>query len=149
MSSDISSQASSQPAPCIVDTGMLVNRIDMHRLLSDLSQVRYTYSQDGKLLSEGDGCVLEVFSDPVRSTLIANRGLYLNIQSFDYMQIGLNENREPWYELVFEGRRIRLVPQSNPMLESHKRSLDVAAIDAMVADVLAASFDEPFEDDFE
>jgi len=70
-------------APCIIDTGIVVNKRDIKRLLFDLGRVRYLHIQDGKIYSEGEGYVLEVFANPDRSTLIANHALYLNVHSFD------------------------------------------------------------------
>ena len=72
------------PAPCIVNTGIIVNKLDIRRLLNDLGRVHYIYTQENKLLSEGDGDVMEVFANPHRSTLVANNALYLNVASFDY-----------------------------------------------------------------
>jgi hypothetical protein len=46
------------PAPCIVDTGIIVNKEDMLRLLDDLEQVHYIYTLDGDLQSEGEGWLL-------------------------------------------------------------------------------------------
>ena len=62
----------SLPAPCLVDTGVVVAKADMARLLSDLGRVRYRYEQDGQVTSDGEGFVLEVFNDPQQSTLVAN-----------------------------------------------------------------------------
>ena len=75
------------PAPCIINTGMVVNKIDMRRLLIDLGRVRYIHLQEGKLISQGEGDVLEVFANPHRSTLVANHALYLNVYSFDYLDL--------------------------------------------------------------
>ncbi|MEA5559543.1 hypothetical protein VB690_24440, partial [Nodularia spumigena CH309] len=49
------------PAPCIVNTGIIVNKLDIRRLLSDLGRVRYIYTQEGKIQSEGEADVMEVF----------------------------------------------------------------------------------------
>jgi hypothetical protein len=45
--------------------GIIVNKLDIHRLLSDLGRVRYVYTQDNQILSEGDGDVIEVFANPL------------------------------------------------------------------------------------
>ncbi|CBN58297.1 hypothetical protein OSCI_3720016 [Kamptonema sp. PCC 6506] len=77
-------------APCIVDTGIVVNKRDLQRLLVDLGRVRYIHIQDGIICSEGEGYVLEVFADPTRSTLIANHALYLNVYPFSDAQLELS-----------------------------------------------------------
>lgn len=102
MSHDQFSRSEQLPAPCIIDTGTVVNKQDMLRLLADLSRVRYVHTQDGILASEGEGHVLEVFADPQRSTLIANHALYLNVHSFDYLELGKSLEQEPWFDLIQE-----------------------------------------------
>ena len=87
MSSDRTPFHSHLPAPCIVDSGTVVNKQDMRRLLCDLGPVRYRYTQGEHCISEGEGYVVEVFSDPSEATLVTNHSLYLNICSFDYLEL--------------------------------------------------------------
>jgi hypothetical protein len=129
------------PAPCLVDTGIVVNKQDMYRLLADLGQVRYVYTQDGVLLSDGEGYVLEVFSDPVQSTLVANSALYINVSSFDYLQLKRSPNQETYFDLIQDGLRLRLIPLVNPVQEQIDRRLSAATLEAVVAEVLSASWD--------
>lgn len=147
MSHDQLSGNAKLPAPCIVDTGIVVNKQDMQKLLADLGRVRYLYSQDGKLLSEDEGYVLEVFSDPHRSTLVANHTLYLNVYSFDYLELGRSLEREPCFDLIQDNRQLRLIPLSNPLQDQTTRSLNAAALEAVVAEVLSASWDVRIDDD--
>lgn len=147
MSHDQLSGNTKLPAPCIVDTGIVVNKQDMQRLLADLSRVRYCYSQDGSLVSENEGYVQEVFSDPQRSTLVANHALYVNVYSFDYLELKQSPDQEPWFDLVQENRLLRLIPLSNPLQEQTTRSLNAAALEAVVAEVLSASWDVRIDDD--
>ncbi|HEY9662452.1 MAG TPA: hypothetical protein V6C65_28685 [Allocoleopsis sp.] len=135
------------PAPCIVDTGIVISKQDMQRLLIDLSRVRYTYSQDGTQLAEGEGCILEVFSDPQRSTLVANRSLYINVHSFDYLELEVSPEQQAYFNLVQENRQLRLMPLSNPLQEQSNRSLNAAALEAVVAEVLSASWDVRLDDE--
>jgi hypothetical protein len=135
------------PAPCIVDTGIVVNKQDMQRLLVDLSRVRYSYSQDGCLLNEDEGYVLEVFSDPQRSTLVANHTLYLNVHSFDYLELHRSSDQHAYFDLVQDNRKLRLVPLSNPLQEQTTRSLNAAALEAVVAEVLSAGWDVRIDDE--
>lgn len=135
------------PAPCIVDTGTVINKQDMHRLLNDIGRVRYIHTQDGVLSNEGEGCVLEVFSDPHRATLVANHAIYLNIQSFDYLVLGLTDSGQPYFDLVQDTRILRLIPLTNPLMEEHADDLNAAALEAVVAEVLAAGWDAQIDDD--
>lgn len=135
------------PAPCIVDTGIVVNKQDIQRLLSDLSRVRYCYVQDGVVGSENDGYVIEVFADPQCSTLVANRTLYLNVHSFDYLELKQLENNQPCFDLVQENRHLRLIPLSNPVDEQSTRRLNAAALEAVVTEVLSAGWDVRIDDE--
>ena len=135
------------PAPCIVDTGIIVNKQDMRRLLASLSRVRYRHQQDNQLQSEGEGYVLEVFSDPHRSTLIANHALYLNVDSFDYLELGQSAEDDSFFNLVQDSRQLKLIPLSNPLQEQTTRSLNAAALEAVMTQVLSANWDVQLDDD--
>jgi hypothetical protein len=135
------------PAPCIIDIGIIVNKQDMERLLADLSRVRYIHSQDGKIVTEGEGYVLEVFADPQRATLVANHTLYLNVQSFDYLELNQSPENESYFDLIQDNRQLRLIPLSNPLQEQTTRSLNAAALEAVVAEVLSANWDVQIDDE--
>ena len=136
----------SLPAPCIVNTGTVINKKDIQRLLADLGHVRYMYIKDGKLQSEGKGDVLEVFTSPHRSTLVANHALYLNIYSFDYLELKQSSNQETYFDLIQETCCLRLVPLSTPVQE-RSRKLDVATLEALIDQVLLAKWDAEIDDD--
>ncbi|QLE54358.1 hypothetical protein [Nostoc sp. TCL26-01] len=135
------------PAPCIVDTGIIVNKLDMKRLLADLGRVRYIYTQEGKLQSEGEGDVMEVFANPQRSTLVANSALYINVASFDYLQLKQSPQKETYFDLMQESTCLRLIPLSTPLQERRERKWNVSAIEAMMEEVLAARWDAEIDDD--
>jgi hypothetical protein len=147
MSHDQLSRNKNLPAPCIVDTGIVVNKQDMHRLLSDLNRVRYAYCQDGTALAQGEGWVLEVFADPQRSTLVANHTLYLNVHSFDYLELRLSPEQEACFHLVQENCQLQIFPLSNPLQEQAGRNLSLSALEAVVAEVLSAKWDMQLDDE--
>lgn len=134
-------------APCIIDTGIVVNKRDIKRLLFDLGRVRYLHIQDGKIYSEGEGYVLEVFANPDRSTLIANHALYLNVYSFDYLELKQSPVEGTYFDLIQEGRQLRLIPLSNPLQEQVARNLNAAALDAVVDQVLSGNWDLQLDED--
>ena len=129
------------PAPCIVNTGVIVNKIDMRRLLVDLGRVRIAYTLDGEPCGEVEGDVMEVFANPRRSTLVANHALYLNVHSFDYLELQQSPSKEACFDLVQEGMRLRLIPLSTPMQERQERCWNTSAIEAMMEQVLSAKWD--------
>ncbi|MBH8574573.1 hypothetical protein I8752_16385 [Nostocaceae cyanobacterium CENA369] len=135
------------PAPCIVNAGIIVNKLDMRRLLTDLGRVHYIYTQEGKPQSEGEGDVMEVFANPQRSTLVANRALYLNVCSFDYLELKQSPQQEPYFDLMQERMCLRLIPLSTPLQERKERNLNVSAIEAMMEQVLSARWDAELDDD--
>lgn len=138
----------SLPAPCIVDTGIVVNKEDMRRLLSSLGRVYYFHSLDGSIHSQGEGCILEVFADPRQSTLIANGALYLNVQSFDYLHLYTSENGESCFELVQDNRQLQLLPRSTFLEDRQMETdFDVDSLEAMVAQVLSAKWDVQLDDE--
>jgi hypothetical protein len=135
------------PAPCIINTGIIVNKLDIRRLLADLGRVHYIYTQEDQLQNEGDGDVMEVFANPQRSTLVANHALYLNVHSFDYLELKQSEKQETYFDLRQEGMCLRLIPLSTPSQERRERNLNVTAIEAMMEQVLSARWDAEIDDD--
>jgi hypothetical protein len=135
------------PAPCIVNTGIIVNKLDMRRLLTDLGRVHYIYTQESKLLSEGEGDVMEVFANPQRSTLVANNALYLNVDSFDYLELKQSPQKETYFDLIQEDMCLRLIPCSTPLQERRERQFNATAIEAMMEQVLSARWDAELDDD--
>lgn len=136
------------PAPCIIDQGIIVNKDDIHRLLGDLGRVYYRHTLDGVLQSEGEGYIVEVFCDPAQATLVLNHSLYLNVQSFDYVQLQQSPQGEASVDLVQENRLLRLVPLANPLQDDISApNLDAATIEAMVTQVLSAKCDVQLDDE--
>lgn len=135
------------PAPCLVDEGLVVNKVDMLRLLSDLGRVRYLHEHDNQVTSQGEGYVVEAFSDPQQATLVANKSLYLNVCSFDCLRLGQLSDTESYFDLIQENRRLRLIPLSNPLEDQTTRNLNAAALEAMVTEALSASWDACLDDD--
>ena len=134
-------------APCIIDNGIIVNKCVMQRLLIDLGRVQYVHIQDGQIQSQGEGYILEVFADHQRSTLIANHSIYLNVFSFDYLELRMSPCKETYFDFVNEGRQLRLIPLSNPLQEENSRNINAAAFDAVMDQVLSSNWDMELDDD--
>jgi hypothetical protein len=142
------SSSPSFPAPCIVDSGILVNKDDIRRLLNDLGHVRYVHKVDGKLLSAGEGWIVEVFADAHQSTLVANHSLYLNVQSFDYLQLHSSGENQTFFDLIQDSRQLRLIPLASNLPNSDGSSdLDPVTLEEMVTQVLSAKWDVQLDDD--
>jgi hypothetical protein len=136
------------PAPCIIDDGTIVNKEDIKRLLNDLGYVRYIHTIDSQFHSEGKGWIVEVFNDPQQSTLVANNNLYLNIQSFDCLQLSKSEKNETYFDLIQDNRQLRLIPIAQASTErDFSKNIDADTIEAMMTEVLSARFDVQFDDE--
>ena len=130
----------SQPAPCIVDVGTIINKQDMRRILSNFGAVHYRYTEDGTCLAEGEGYVVEVFCDPSQATLVANQTLYINIASFDAIELRRLKG-EAQFDLLQDNRLLQLVPLSSPLHEQTEHAIELATLEAMVSDVFPSDLD--------
>ncbi|GAB1544041.1 hypothetical protein NUACC21_67170 [Scytonema sp. NUACC21] len=119
----------------------------MRRLLSDLGRVRYIHTHEGQLQNEGEGDVMEVFANPQRSTLVANHALYLNVYSFDYLELKQSPEKDTYFDLIQEGMCLRLIPLSTPLQERQERCFHVSTLEAMMEQVLSARWDAEIDDD--
>ena len=138
----------SLPAPCIVDEGTIINQDDIKRLLADLSHVYYVHTMDGRVSSEGKGFVQEIFSDFNQSTLIANQKIYINIESFDYLQLSKSAENEACFDLIQDNRQLRLIPISRiTNSQGITKNFDAETIEAMVTEVLSARLDVQLDDE--
>ncbi|MDY6940056.1 MAG: hypothetical protein SWY16_20675 [Cyanobacteriota bacterium] len=134
------------PAPCIIDTGIIVNKRDMQKVLADLDRVRYLHIEAGKPLSRGEGFVVEVFSDPQHSTIVTNHSLYLNVNSFDCLELKQGVQSQTYFDLVQEGRILRLVPLTSPLKDQEEPSMNSATLEAALAQVIAAKLDAQLDE---
>lgn len=135
-------------APCIVDNGIIVNKEDMYRLLNDLGHVRYSHYLDGECNRDGQGYIVEVFEDVSQATLIANQTIYINLASFDYLQLQTLASGETYFDLVHDQRTLRLQAMTNPLnYQDGNGNLDPATLEAMVTDVLSARCDMQLDEE--
>lgn len=138
--------SSDLPAPCIVDSGIVIHKADMLRLLKGLRNVRYIHRQDDEITNTGEGCVMEVFADPNQATLVANRALYLNVHSFDYLEM-VSSGDETSFALVQDNRCLCLTPVAKCCKNRTHREIDAAALEAIVTEALSASWDASVDDE--
>ena len=137
------------PAPCIVDRGILIDCNDIKRLLTDLCHVYYVHSIDGRVTSEGKGFIQEIFHDSHQSTLIANKKIYINIDSFDYLELSRSTNDESCFDLIQDNRQLRLIPiMRKERTQTMCKDIDAEAIEAMVTEVLSARLDVQLDDEY-
>ncbi|WP_218079594.1 hypothetical protein [Anthocerotibacter panamensis] len=134
-------------APCIIDVGIVVNKRDMLRLLEDLGRVSYEEVRQGQVYRKGEGYVMEVYCDPSCATMVVNRTLYLNVNSFDYLELEAPDDGRPRFNLILDGRILRLTPLSDPISErEEERQADVLApVTDVLTDVVLTDWDEEDE----
>ncbi|MEM1427469.1 MAG: hypothetical protein AAGF75_13075 [Cyanobacteria bacterium P01_H01_bin.130] len=119
----------------------------MQKLLAGLGRVKYSYLQDGAIASEGEGVVVEVFADDIQATLVANAALYINVCSFDYLEIARESDDRSIFSLVQENWVLRLIPQTSWLQDSGNIDIDEAALEAVFDRVLLANFDACADDE--
>ena len=139
------------PAPCIVESGILVNKEDIKRLINDLTQVRYIHDIDGVVQNQGQGWILEVFNDPAQATIVVNNSLYINIQSFDYLKLNQVSPYETYFDLIQDNRTLRLIPLATANQEQQQqvsKNLGFDSLDEMLGEVFSAKWDVQADDDF-
>lgn len=136
---------------CIVDEGVLVQRRDMVRILRDLGQVRYQEWRDDHLRRQGEGVIVQVSANDRSATVVLNKRLYLNVQAFDYLQLGCDDAGGAWVDLVSEGLTLRLIPLTDPMETPVLAGVEPAGAPRGALDRLfGESFAEVYlDDDFE
>ncbi|MEL6490149.1 MAG: hypothetical protein AAFV85_07890 [Cyanobacteria bacterium J06634_6] len=134
------------PAPCIVDNGIVVNKADMLRLLKGLRHVRYIHRQDDEITSRGEGCVMEAFADPAQATLVANRSLYVNVHSFDYLEV-VTKGASTSFALIQDNRCLCLTPFTKEKERPMHSEIDAATLEAIVTEALSASWDASMDDE--
>ena len=79
--------------------------------------------------------------------MIANQKIYLNIQSFDYLQLSKSTDNEACFDLIQDNRRLRLIPVSHLRERTIAKHFDAEAIEAMVTEVLSARLDVQLDDE--
>ena len=136
---------------CIVDEGVLVNRRDIVRILRDLGTVRYLDIQDGTVVRTGEGYVASVVSSASSSTVIANKRLYLNVNSFEYLRLGVEADL-PVFDLVDDKRTIRLIPSPDsagerPAAQSEDETYGTGRLDRLFGDSLAEVYLDDEDDE--
>lgn len=138
----------SLPAPCIVDEGILIDRDDIKRLLADMCHVHYVHTIEDRVTSEGQGFIQEIFNDSHQSTLIANKKIYININSFDYLKLSKSTDNEACFDLIQDNRQLRLIPVSRTaQAQTVSKNIDAETIEAMVTEVLSARLDVQLDDE--
>lgn len=143
----------SSVAPCIVDVGTVVTKRDMARLLADLGRVHYLDIVEGRVQRQGEGYVIEVYEDLYAATVVINRSLYLNVNSFDYLNLDTQLPADPltapptvMFDLVQENRILRLIPLSDPLSDPIAILEDTQALKAAMVDALAAGWEASEEE---
>lgn len=135
------------PTPCIVESGIIVNKQDMLHLLRNIGQVHYIHLIDNQIVNEGDSLIKEVFEDDQRSTIVTSQIIYLNLHSFDYLQLEKTTTGESCFNLIQSDRQLKLIPLTTQLSTSGKTNLDAATLEAMLNQVLSAKWDVQLDDD--
>lgn len=107
-------------SPCIVANGTLFNKRDIIRSLDTLDTVNYIDTINGDIIGQGKGVVVKVFASRENSTLILNGALFINVNSFEYLDFNTDESGKCVFNLIGNERTLMLVPESS-VNRSHLR----------------------------
>lgn len=89
---------------------------------------------------------MEAFADPAQATIVANHSLYLNVHSFDYLEM-ITFGEETTFALVQDDRCLCLTPLPNKPETASTTQLDAATLEAIVNEALSASWDASIDDE--
>ena len=96
---------------CFVNDGIIYQKKDMLRILSDLLFVRYEQYDSSDLKKSGEGRVFRVYNNTTNSSVLMNGRIYLNVNSFEYLQIHTDPNTNTsYFELFTPDFSIRIYP---------------------------------------
>ncbi|NQY78896.1 MAG: hypothetical protein HRT47_01135 [Candidatus Caenarcaniphilales bacterium] len=98
--------------PCIVGKGLVTAKRDMIRVLKGYDHVKFIDEIDGQVMIEDEAYVVEVFVSDSEGTLVFNRRIHINVNSFDYLRI--IENQPGTVELVDGHRVLKLYAITDP-----------------------------------
>ena len=103
---------------------------------------------------------MEAFTDRNQATLVANHSRYLNVYSFDYIEMlsstkgqcaDGSHTQGPYtdttFALVQDNRCLCLTPIAKDIDQYATRDIDAAALEAIVTDALSASWDASIDDE--
>ncbi len=95
-------------APCIINEGTIYHKKDMLRALETFEGLDYNYIVDGKTISSGSGELVKVFASKNSATMIVNDCVFINVQSFNYLNFRELDNAETEIELIADSRSLKL-----------------------------------------
>jgi len=107
-------------APCLISNGTIAHARDMLRALETLENVEYRYIVTGELIEEGRAALVKLMADPHSATLIVNGCLFLNVESFRYLDF--EQAAEEQWRFVLHGDDSLLELVSLPDTETEDTS---------------------------
>ena len=110
-------------APCLISKGTVTHPRDMLRALETIENLDYRYVVDGTCIEEGHAALVKLMADPDSATLIVNGCLFLNVESFRYLDF-VHAADERWlFTLHGDGTVLELlsIPETDSDGEGEKR----------------------------
>ncbi|MGB3239738.1 MAG: hypothetical protein WBB29_15690, partial [Geitlerinemataceae cyanobacterium] len=81
------------------------------------------------------------FADPQQSTVVAHHSLYINVSSFDCLELKEGVQSETYFDLVQENRLLRLIPMTSPLKDKVAPNVNSETLEAALASAIAAKLD--------
>lgn len=98
----------------IVNEGILYNKRDMVYLLRDLGYIVYFEVVRNRVVNKGHGYIMRVCANSEEPTLFLKGRVYINVNSFNYLQVKSGSKGRTIYELHSDVRVIKIVPEDRP-----------------------------------
>jgi hypothetical protein len=96
---------------CFVNDGIIYQKKDMFRILSDLLFIKYEQFDSNGLKKVGEGRVFRVYNNINNSSVLMNGRIYLNVNSFEYLQIHTDSSSNTsFFELFTPDFSLRIYP---------------------------------------
>ncbi len=94
----------------IVNDGIIYGKRDIMNLLWDLGHIIYYEIENDRILNKGKGFIMRVSANNDDPTLFLNGRIYINVCSIDYMRVKKVKESITLYELHFDNRVLKIVP---------------------------------------
>lgn len=112
-----------QLPPLLVGDGTLTHSRDMVRALETVETFTYRYLVDGDLITEGRATLVRIMADSDSASVLVNGCMFLNVQSFQYINFRTDAEGQARFDLYVEGAVLEITPLDEPEIRTGQRQV--------------------------
>jgi hypothetical protein len=112
-----------QLPPLLVGDGTLTHSRDMVRALETVETFTYRYLVDGDLITEGRATLVRIMADSDSASVLVNGCMFLNVQSFQYINFRTDTEGQARFDLYVEGAVLEITPLDEPEIRTGQRQV--------------------------